>query len=260
MANTGYPIKVLNLVMRLLNCDGSLKPLDEGGCAFWLPGYESTQIDTGVLTESIAAIVGECYNRPASSRVGGSDAVANFGCGFQYPELEAALFVGQHISTGAGGSIHVSHDKPGSDDCGDCAKGESENCDPSWALMADVCKRDCKDEVLGKEFMLIRRISQLTQANRKRVGGGNVDAFGGDVTMTIGTNDKFAYGPGGLLISDNPALGEVECAAVSCGIPCPPELDLSELPCGCDTKFAGCKIDAAFVAANPEFNLPIFTM
>lgn len=256
MANNGYPIRVQHIFLRELACDGSVLPLEDGGCGFWLRGNKETQIDAGINFETVAAIVGECYRKSAENNVGGADGVINLGCKFTYSELSATFIKGMHESTGLGGTIQTSFDKPGEEDCYTCPKEESTECDREFALMAVYCEVDCDDKVIGQKIMVIRRISEATLSNRKRIGGGNVDAFGGDISISIETNDGFGYGPGDLLVSDDG--GEPECASVTCDIECPADLDLTYLDeqCGCAAVLSGCKITAETLVSYPEL-LPI---
>lgn len=262
MTAGGYPIVINNLFIREHNCDGSIMDLASGGRSWFFSGNDDMTLAAGLTFETIAAIASQCFNRAERNRVSGADAILNRGCGFNAPEFDAAFLTGMHVSTGAGGETQVSFDKPGTNDCRDCAKTTSTDCDPTFSIIADYCEVDCNDNPIDRKFMVIRNVTQATLSNRKQIGGNDNTAFGGDITLTVNTNDNWGYGPGGLLVSDD-ENGNPECASVTCGIACPAVgLDFTDIDalCGCANEFAGCTIDAAVVAANPVLDFPLLTL
>lgn len=259
MANNGLDLWINFSIVRELNCDGSIKPVADGGFSTVLPGFDDTRLDAGLQTEAIAAITSQCLSRPASERVSGSDALYNPGCGFNYPDLNAAFIYGRHESSGLGGVPQVSFDKPGEDDCKACAKSGSDTCPREFMFLSNYCQVNCKNDPIGSKFAVLRRVTQASLGTRKAIGGNNPDTFNSDISFTIGTNDGFGYGPADLLISDHE--GEPECSAFTCDIECPPDLDLSALAdlCGCDNPVIGCNLTPELLTEYPEYNIPILT-
>ena len=261
MSSPGYPLRINNLFIYQNDCAGVPQTTSDGEDVFWFPGTDSLELEAGPTFRTIAGVATECFSRDPRNVTSGADAVFRRGCGFDYPEFDSLFLAGYTREFDAAGNVLKAIEAPGVDACKDCnLNPAATDCDLTFSMVADVCYVDCDDVPINRQFMVIRSISQATLSNRYRVGGNNVDAFGGDIAMTLDSNDGYGEGPADAIKAYSTGTTPGTNPVVT-NVPIPAVLDFTDLDaiCECLNEFRGCPITAALVLANPELDHPLIT-